>query len=53
MRPLTAHSHRLDMEVNPAVRSMQQWSDPADTLVAQIKASPFVAVLDHLETADV
>lgn len=44
---------RLDMEVNPVVRSMQQWSDPADTLVAQIKASPFVAVLEHLERADV
>jgi len=43
---------RLGMEVNPAVRSMQQWSDPADTLVAQIKASGFVVVLDHLEAAD-
>jgi DNA-binding transcriptional ArsR family regulator len=43
---------RLGMEVNPVVRSMQQWIDAADSLVAQIKASAFVVVLDHLETAD-
>jgi predicted nucleotidyltransferase len=35
---------RLGLEVNPVVRSAQQWSDPADPLVAQIKASAFVVV---------
>jgi hypothetical protein len=40
---------RLGLEVNPVVRSGGQWDDPADALVAQIKASAFVVVLDHRE----
>jgi DNA-binding transcriptional ArsR family regulator len=40
---------RLGIEVNPVVRTVEQWTDPADALVAQIKASAFTVVLD---TAD-
>lgn len=39
----------LGIEVNPAVRSVKQWNDPADALVAQIKASAFTVVLDTAE----
>jgi hypothetical protein len=38
--------------VNPVVRSVRQWENPADALVAQIKASAFVVVLDHPELVD-
>jgi len=38
--------------VNPVVRSVKQWEDPADALVLQIKASAFVAVLDRAELVD-
>jgi hypothetical protein len=37
---------RLGLEVNPVVRSAKQWDDPTDALVAQIKASAFVVVVD-------
>ena len=37
---------RLGMEVNPVVRSAAQWSGGTDALVAQIKASSHVTVLD-------
>jgi predicted nucleotidyltransferase len=37
---------RLGIEVNPVVRSAKQWSDPADALVAQIKASAHLVVLN-------
>lgn len=37
---------RLGIEVNPVVRSVRQWEDPADALVTQIKASPHAVVLD-------
>lgn len=40
-----AHA-RLGIEVNPVVRSVKQWADPADALVAQIRASAFIVVLD-------
>jgi DNA-binding transcriptional ArsR family regulator len=40
---------RLSLEVNPVVRSVKQWRDPQDALVAQIKASAYVVVLDSGE----
>ncbi|MGH3383530.1 MAG: ArsR family transcriptional regulator [Nocardioidaceae bacterium] len=43
---------RLGIEVNPVVRTPQQWDDPADALVAQITASAFSVVLDNRELAD-
>jgi predicted nucleotidyltransferase len=43
---------RLGIEVNPVVRSVKQWSDPADALVAQIKASAHIVVLDRSESGD-
>lgn len=46
-----AHA-RLGIEVNPVVRTSRQWDDPADPLIAQIKASPFAVVLGTRETAD-
>lgn len=36
---------RLSIEVNPVVRSLDEWEHPQDALVAQIKASEFVDVL--------
>jgi len=46
-----AHA-RLGIEVNPVVRTPEQWDDPADVLVAQIRASAFTVVLDALGLAD-
>jgi len=46
-----AHA-RLGIEVNPVVRSAKQWADPADALVAQIKASAHTVVLDAHESAE-
>jgi len=43
---------RLGLEVNPVVRAAPQWDNPADALVAQIKASTFVVVLDHRDLVD-
>lgn len=40
---------RLGIEVNPVVRSAKQWADPQDALVAQIKDSAYVTVLDSRE----
>src|SRR5581483_11365809 len=37
---------RLGIPVNPTVRTHAQWVDPSDALVKQIRASPFVTVLD-------
>jgi len=37
---------RLGLEVNPVTRSTRQWEDPVDALVAQIKASAHLVVLD-------
>ena len=42
---------RLGLQVNPAVRTSQQWEDPADPLVVQIRASHFTVVLDARELA--
>lgn len=42
---------RLGLEVN-VVRSMKQWDDVTDTLVAQVKASVFVVVRDGRERVD-
>ncbi len=43
---------RLGLDVNSVVRSVKRWEDPADALVAQIKASAFVVVRDHREPVD-
>lgn len=43
-----AHA-RLGIEVNSVVRTSKQWDDPADALVAQIKATAFTVVLDSRE----
>ena len=43
-----AHA-RLGIEVNPVVRSAQEWSDAADALLAEITASPHLVVMDHTE----
>jgi hypothetical protein len=43
---------RLGMEVNPVVRSSQQWNGGGDPLVDEIKASPFVTVLTAGEGKD-
>jgi hypothetical protein len=40
---------RLGIEVNPAVRTTKQWVERADALVAQIKDSAHVTVLDNRE----
>lgn len=37
-------SERLGIEVNPVVRSVDQWVDPKDALVRQIKASAHITV---------
>ena len=42
----------LGIEVNPVVRTQQQWDDPSDALVAQVKASAFTVVLDTPERRD-
>jgi predicted nucleotidyltransferase len=46
-----AHA-RLGIEVNPVVRSVKQWNDPADVLVKQIKASPHVGLFHAPELVD-
>ncbi|MEJ7744992.1 MAG: hypothetical protein WKF73_22140 [Nocardioidaceae bacterium] len=43
---------RLGTEVSPVVRTSKQWDDPADALVAQIKASAFAVVLDTRELVE-
>jgi len=35
---------RLGMQVNPVIRTAEQWANDADSLVLQIKASPTVDV---------
>ena len=35
---------RLGMQVNPVIRTPQQWAEDADSLVVQIKASPTLDV---------
>ena len=35
---------RLGMQVNPVIRTPEQWANDADSLVLQIKASPTVDV---------
>lgn len=37
---------RLGIEVNPVVRSVERWDNPADGLAAQIKAAAHSVVLD-------
>lgn len=43
---------RLGIEVNPVVRSAQQWNDPPDALLTQIWASPFTVVLDMRDVVE-
>jgi DNA-binding transcriptional ArsR family regulator len=38
---------RLGIPVNPSIRTLDQWQDPADGLLQQIKASPYVTVLNR------
>ena len=45
-----AHA-RLGIEVNPVVRTAEQWGDPSDALVSQIKESAFLVVLDAHDLA--
>lgn len=40
---------RLGIEVNPVMRSPQQWDNPVDALVTQIKASSHLVVLARHE----
>lgn len=40
---------RLGIEVNPVLRAAKQWADTSDALVAQIKKSAHVTVLDARE----
>jgi hypothetical protein len=35
---------RLGIQVNPIIRTAEQWADDADSLILQIKASPTVDV---------
>jgi len=42
---------RLGIEVNPVVRSVKQWDDLSDALIAQIKESAFAVVLDRRHVA--
>ena len=46
-----AHA-RLGIEVNPVVRSARQWNDRADALLAQIRESPHLVVLDLSQTEE-
>jgi DNA-binding transcriptional ArsR family regulator len=41
-----AAQERMGLPINPTIRTVEQWSQPADPLTQQIKASPFVTVLD-------
>jgi len=43
---------RLGVEVNPVVRSTEQWRDAADALIAQIKASAFTVVVGSPQVLD-
>lgn len=38
---------RLDLPVNPAVRSRRRWQEAGDALVRQVQSSPVVWVLDR------
>lgn len=42
-------SGRLGIDVNPVIRSVAPWHNPADALVAQIKASPHTTVYERPE----
>lgn len=42
---------RLGIEVNPVVRTAKQWVDPKDALVAQIRESAHLMVVDSRQSA--
>lgn len=44
---------RLGIEVNPVVRSIEQWTNPEDALVKQIQASAHSEVLDRRDSTAV
>jgi DNA-binding transcriptional ArsR family regulator len=44
-----AAQERMGLPVNPTIRTVEQWSHPADPLTQQIKASPFVTILEPEE----
>ncbi len=41
-----AAQERVGLPVNPTIRTVEQWSHANDALTQQIKASPFVTVLE-------
>jgi hypothetical protein len=43
---------RLGISVNPTLRSPARWQASDDTLVASIKAAPYVPVADQATAAD-
>ena len=43
---------RLGLEVNPVVRSPQEWREPVDALVAQIRSTAHTAVIGGVEGED-
>lgn len=38
---------RLGIQVNPLIRTSMQWAEPQHALVAQVRESPHVKVLDR------
>jgi hypothetical protein len=40
-------SRRLDLPVNPTISSRRRWTEAADGLIQQIRASPSVVVVDR------
>jgi len=43
---------RVGIEVNPVVRTLRQWEDPEDALVAQIKSAEYAVVLEDPRGVD-
>ncbi|GAA3620331.1 ArsR family transcriptional regulator [Kineosporia mesophila] len=39
--------HRIGLEVNPVIRTREQWEDRADFLISQIRESPFTTLIDN------
>ena len=42
-----AAQEKLGLPVNPTIRTVQQWQEPSDGLVAEIKAAPLTTVFDR------
>jgi predicted nucleotidyltransferase len=43
---------RVGIEVSPVVRTLRQWEDPEDALVAQIKSAEYAVVLEDPKGVD-